>query len=147
MPTEIDTTQHQQTRHNTNRQQHSTTPTDTTQHQQIRHNTNRYSTTPTDTTQHQQIRHNTNRHDPTPTDTTQHLQTRHNTNATHGRGLLVVVACLAETRRRSQDAEVGSRAPPPTLLSSFGEGAPPACCPGGRPHNTQKTEPRHQHFL
>ena len=54
-------------------------------------------------------------------------------------------------RRRGEDQEgdvdAGSRAPPPTLLSSFGEGAQPACCPGGRPHNTWKTEPQHQHFL
>ena len=35
----------------------------------------------------------------------------------------------------TQDVDVGSRAPPPTLLSSFGEGEQPACCPGGRPHN------------
>ena len=39
----------------------------------------------------------------------------------------------------TQDVDAESRAPPPTLLSSFGEGARPACCPGGRPHNTSKT--------
>ena len=59
------------------------------------------------------------------------------------------MARLAETTRlsprRSQD--VWSRAPPPTLISSLGEGVRPVCCPGGRPHNTQKTEPQHQHFL
>ena len=47
----------------------------------------------------------------------------------------------------SQDVDVGSRAPPPSLLSSLVEGALPACCPGGCPHNTEKTEPQHQHFF
>ena len=56
-------------------------------------------------------------------------------------------APFGDDDKATQDVDVGSRAPPPALLSSFGEGARPACCPGGRPHNTWKTEPQHQHFF
>ena len=52
-------------------------------------------------------------------------------------GLLMVMACLAETVPTA-DIDVESRAPPPPMLSSLEERARPAWCPRGHPYNTQK---------